>query len=305
MLIIKDLEKSYGSFKALNGLNLEIKQGQLYGFVGPNGAGKTTTMKIISGLLTADRGQIILDGIDILDNPKYLKQSIGYMPDFFGVYDNLKVIEYMEFFASTYDLNRKSSAKTIESLLHLVGLIEKKNDYVDGLSRGMKQKLCLARTLIHKPKLLILDEPASGMEPRARMEMQDILKKLAVEGTTIIISSHVLPELAEMCTNIGIIDKGKMVISGSMEEVMTMQYKATPILMKLTQGIDVAMKMLKTNPLVTNIAIRDSNISFGFNGNAEKESEVLADLIMSGARVSEFRRQESNLETIFLQLTEE
>lgn len=305
MLIIKDLEKSYGSFKALNGLNLEIKQGQLYGFVGPNGAGKTTTMKIISGLLTADRGQIILDGIDILDNPKYLKQSIGYMPDFFGVYDNLKVIEYMEFFASTYDLNRKSSAKTIESLLHLVGLIEKKNDYVDGLSRGMKQKLCLARTLIHKPKLLILDEPASGMEPRARMEMQDILKKLAVEGTTIIISSHVLPELAEMCTNIGIIDKGKMVISGSMEEVMTMQYKATPILMKLTQGIDVAMKMLKTNPLVTNIAIRDSNISFGFNGNAEKESEVFADLIMSGARVSEFRRQESNLETIFLQLTEE
>lgn len=305
MLIIKDLEKSYGSFKALNGLNLEIKQGQLYGFVGPNGAGKTTTMKIISGLLTADRGQIILDGIDILDNPKYLKQSIGYMPDFFGVYDNLKVIEYMEFFASTYDLNRKSSAKTIESLLHLVGLIEKKNDYVDGLSRGMKQKLCLARTLIHKPKLLILDEPASGMEPRARMEMQDILKKLAVEGTTIIISSHVLPELAEMCTNIGIIDKGKMVISGSMEEVMTMQYKATPILMKLTQGIEVAMKMLKTNPLVTNIAIRDSNISFGFNGNAEKESEVLADLIMSGARVSEFRRQESNLETIFLQLTEE
>ncbi|WP_066715531.1 ABC transporter ATP-binding protein [Clostridium sp. Marseille-P299] len=305
MLIIKDLEKSYGSFKALNGLNLEIKQGQLYGFVGPNGAGKTTTMKIISGLLTADRGQIILDGIDILDNPKYLKQSIGYMPDFFGVYDNLKVIEYMEFFASTYDLNRKSSAKTIESLLHLVGLIEKKNDYVDGLSRGMKQKLCLARTLIHKPKLLILDEPASGMEPRARMEMQDILKKLAVEGTTIIISSHVLPELAEMCTNIGIIDKGKMVISGSMEEVMTMQYKATPILMKLTQGIDVAMKMLKTNPLVTNIAIRDSNISFGFNGNSEKESEILADLIMSGARVSEFRRQESNLETIFLQLTEE
>lgn len=304
MLIIKGLEKSYGDFKALNGLDLEIKQGQLYGFVGPNGAGKTTTLKIISGLLTADRGQIILDGIDLLENSKYLKQSIGYMPDFFGVYDNLKVIEYMEFFASTYNLDRKSTVKSIESLLQLVGLTEKKYENVDGLSRGMKQKLCLARTLIHRPKLLILDEPASGMEPRARMEMQDILRTLANEGTTIIISSHVLSELGEMCTNIGILDKGKMILSGSMDEIITMQYKATPIIMQITKGIEIVMKLLKTCPLVTNIAIQENHISFGFNGNAEKESELLADLIMSGARISEFRRQESNLETVFLQLTE-
>lgn len=304
MLKIKDLVKHYGSIKALNGLNLEIKQGQLYGFVGPNGAGKTTTMKIISGLLTADQGQIYLDGVDILKHPKYLKQSIGYMPDFFGVYDNLKVIEYMDFFASTYGLYNKSSKSNIAHLLEIVGLDNKREEYVDSLSRGMKQKLCLARTLIHSPKLLILDEPASGMEPRARLEMQDILRRLAYEGVTIIVSSHILSELAEMCSHIGIIDKGEMVLSGAMEEIVAMQKKATPIIMQLTNGIDTAIKLLKANSRVANIAIQGDRISFHFNGDKMLDSDLLTELITKGAKVASFRRQESNLETIFLQLTD-
>lgn len=304
MLMIKNLMKSYGSIKALKGLNLEIKRGQLYGFVGPNGAGKTTTMKIISGLLTADEGQIFIDNIDILKNTKYLKQSIGYMPDFFGVYDNLKVKEYMEFFASTYGLEDKGAKSHIINLLEIVGLLDKKEEYVDSLSRGMKQKLCLARTLIHNPKLLILDEPASGMEPRARLEMQDILKRLADEGTTIIISSHILAELAEMCSHIGIINQGEMVLSGSMEEIVSMQNQATPIIMQLTKGIDVAIKILKANTKVANIAIQGNYISFSYNGDYERDSELLAELITKGARISSFKRQESNLETIFLQLTD-
>ncbi len=304
MLMIKDLVKSYGSIKALNGLNLEIKKGQLYGFVGPNGAGKTTTMKIISGLLTADKGQIFIDDIDILKNTKYLKQSIGYMPDFFGVYDNLKVKEYMEFFASTYGLDNKATKIHITHLLEVVGLLDKKEEYVDSLSRGMKQKLCLARTLIHNPKLLILDEPASGMEPRARLEMQDILKRLTYEGTTIIISSHVLAELAEMCSHIGIINQGEMVLSGSMEEIVLMQNQATPIIMQLTKGMDIAIKILKANEKVANIAIQGSYISFSYNGDYDKDSDLLAELITQGARISSFKRQDSNLETIFLQLTD-
>lgn len=304
MLMIKDLVKSYGSIKALNGLNLEIKRGQLYGFVGPNGAGKTTTMKIISGLLTADAGQIFIDDIDILKNTKYLKQSIGYMPDFFGVYDNLKVKEYMEFFASTYGLDNKVTKIHTTHLLEIVGLLDKNEEYVDGLSRGMKQKLCLARTLIHNPKLLILDEPASGMEPRARLEMQDILKRLTYEGTTIIISSHILAELAEMCSHIGIINQGEMVLSGSMEEIVLMQNQATPIIMQLTKGIDIAIKVLKANAKVANIAIQGNYISFSYNGDYEKDSDLLAELITQGARISSFKRQESNLETIFLQLTD-
>lgn len=305
MLKIKDLVKHYGSIRALNGLNLEIKQGQLYGFVGPNGAGKTTTMKIISGLLAADAGQIFIDGVDILKDPKYMKQSIGYMPDFFGVYDNLKVIEYMEFFASTYGWDYKRSKSNIKHLLEIVGLIEKREEYVDGLSRGMKQKLCLARTLIHNPKLIILDEPASGMEPRARLEMQDILKKLTFEGTTIIISSHILSELAEMCSHIGIIDNGQMILSGSMEEIIAMQNKATPVIMQLADGIESAMKLLKANPRVYNIAIQGDYISFHFNGDKIADSDLLAELISKGARIASFRRLESNLETIFLQLTDE
>lgn len=303
MLQINGLKKYYGDFKALDGLDFNIDQGQLFGFVGPNGAGKTTTMKIIAGLLKADAGEIKLDGIDILKDLKYLKQSIGYMPDFFGVYDNLKVVEYMEFFASTYGIDRSTTKKRIDELLDLVGLMDKRKEYVDGLSRGMKQRLCLARTMVHEPKLLILDEPASGMEPRARLEMQEILKILVESGTTILISSHILTELAEMCTNIGIIEKGKMLITGTIDEVTSMQWMARPIIMKLAEGTQIAVKLLKSNTLVSNIAIKEKNISFMFNGSEENEADLLTGLITAGVRVSEFKRVESNLETIFLQLT--
>ena len=226
------------------------------------------------------------------------------MPDFFGVYDNLKVIEYMEFFASTYRIHKKSTAERIDKLLNLVGLENKKNDYVDALSRGMKQRLCLARTMIHEPKLLLLDEPASGMEPRARQEIQGILKKLAVEGTSIIISSHILSELSELCTHIGIIDKGKMIVTGTMEEITAKQGRENPILIQLVEGLQIAVKLLKANPFVSNIAIKEQSISFGFDAGTANEAELLTELVTAGVKLSEFKRKENNLETIFLKLTE-
>lgn len=198
MLKIKGLVKKYGRFTAVNDLNLNVPKGEIYGFVGPNGAGKTTTMKIICGLMAADSGEVYVNDIDVINNGRKAKEVIGYMPDFFGVYDNLKVTEYLDFYASIYKINAKDRKKICDDLLELVDLQDKRDAYVDSLSRGMKQRLCLARSLVHNPELLVLDEPASGMDPRARVEMKEILRTLKDMGKTIIISSHILPELSEL-----------------------------------------------------------------------------------------------------------
>ena len=304
MLKIKDLNKSYGKFKALDNLNLEIEKGELFGFVGPNGAGKTTTMRIVSGLLSADLGEVQVDGIDALKNPQKIKEKIGYMPDFFGVYDNLKALEYMEFYASIYGITGREATKLCYELMELVNLSDKADSYVDGLSRGMKQRLCLARSLVHNPELLILDEPASGLDPRARFEMKEILRNLSSMGKTIIISSHILPELAEMCSSIGIIEHGSMVVKGQVGEIMRKMTTSNPLVMEVVEGQEQAVRILKENPLVENISIRENSISMGFKGERKEEAELLASLIRGNVLVSSFVREEGNLEALFMQLTE-
>jgi len=236
MIDIINLTKNYGNFKAVDNLNLHIDEGEMFGFVGPNGAGKTTTMKIICGLLKASSGEVKVDGTDVLYGSKKFKSTIGYMPDFFGVYDNLKVSEYLDFYASIYKIKGEEKKKVCNDLLELVNLEHKREAYVDSLSRGMKQRLCLARSLVHNPKLLILDEPASGMDPRARFEMKEILKTLKTMGKTIIISSHILSELSEICTSVGIIDRGKMVISGSIEQIMAKIYSNKVLKVKVSDN---------------------------------------------------------------------
>lgn len=304
MLEIRNLTKQYGKFTALDNLNLEIRKGQIFGFVGPNGAGKTTTMRIIAGLLKADSGTVFVGGIDARNNPRGLKSKIGYMPDFFGVYDNLKALEYMEFYASIYGINGRKAKKLCLELMELVRLPEQADSYVDEMSRGMKQRLCLARSLVHDPELLILDEPASGLDPRARFEMKEILKELHNRGKTILISSHILPELAQMCSNIGIIEKGRMVVNGTVEEILSARGTASPIIMKFTAGQESAVEVLKQNSLVQNIIIRENSISILFKGNEEEEANLLAVLIQNGARLSSFVREESSLESLFLQITD-
>ena len=243
MLEITNLVKKYGNFTAVDNLSLKVNKGSIYGFVGPNGAGKTTTMKIISGLLSATSGSVKIDGVEVSDNPKALRDKIGYMPDFFGVYDNLRVSEYMDFYAGTYYIPYKDRENLIDNLLELVDLSHKKDSYVDSLSRGMKQRLCLARSLIHDPQLLILDEPASGLDPRARVEMKEILRQLRDMGKTIIISSHILPELAEMCTEIGIIDKGKLSAQGTVAEIMRKLSKKRFINVKVLENKEKLVKI--------------------------------------------------------------
>ncbi|MEG1458868.1 MAG: ABC transporter ATP-binding protein [Acetivibrio sp.] len=303
MLEIKDLYKKYGKFTALNGLNLELKKGELFGFVGPNGAGKTTTIKIISGLLEADSGSVSIEGIDIKKDIRKIKEKIGYMPDFFGVYDNLKTIEYMEFYGSIYGIEGKKAKTLLYELLELVKLEKQAENHVDTLSRGMKQRLCLARCLIHNPELLILDEPASGLDPGARVEMKEILRNLHEQGKTIIVSSHILPELAQMCSTIGIIQNGRMILKGTVEEISKQMSNSNPLKIRVVEGQKKVVDILKQDPMVQNIAIRGESISFGFEGDAGAEANLLGRMIQSGAAIASFARQEGNLETLFMELT--
>lgn len=305
MLKINKLNKKFGKHTALDNLDLTIKEQEIYGFVGPNGAGKTTTMKICAGLLKADSGEVWIDGIDALNNNKELKKKIGYMPDFFGVYDNLKAIEYMEFYASIYGINGKEARKVCMELLEAVQLKEHYDSYVDSLSRGMKQRLCLARCLVHGPKLLILDEPASGLDPRARVVMKDILKRLSNEGMTILISSHILPELVQICTHAGIIEKGRLVISGSMEEITSARGNARPIVLKMVDNQEATIRIIKENPYTRKITILDNVVTLLFSGNEEEEASLLSSIIQGGGLISSFTREESSLETLFLQITHE
>ena len=303
MIEVKNLCKKYGDVVAIDHLNFTIEDGEVFGFVGPNGAGKTTTMKIMAGLVPPDEGSIIISGTNAFENSQKLKSLIGYMPDFFGVYDNLKVIEYMEFYASIYGITGSESDKLCRQLMELVDLTDKAEFLVDELSRGMKQRLCLARCLVHDPKLLILDEPASGLDPRARHGIHKIIKRLKEEKKTIIISSHILQELSELCNSVGIIDKGKMIVKGKVDEIMLSLNSSSPIQIHVIAGKQKAVDILKDDKKVRNISIADNDISIDFLGTPEDEAELLKKLIINNVEIVSFVRQSGNLEEIFMNVT--
>ena len=303
MLEIRKLQKRYGNFQALDGLDLTIPEGEVFGFVGPNGAGKTTTLKITAGLLSPDSGSVMIDGVDALADNRGLKEKIGYVPDFFGVYDNLKVSEYMEFFASCYGLEGREARMRCCALLEQVKLEDRADFFVDGLSRGMKQRLCLARALLHDPKLLILDEPASGMDPRTRMEFSAMLKELREQGKTLLVSSHVLSELSGLCTSIGIIEQGHMVLEGSMEHITEQVNSSKPLLIQVFSNMEKALAILKSHPCVQTIAVKRDEIKVGFLGDRQDEAALLQQLIDADVMVSGFMREKGSLESLFMQVT--
>lgn len=304
MLKIRNLTKRYGRHTALDSLDLQIDRGEIFGFVGPNGAGKTTTMKIMAGLLKADAGEIYIDDIKLFEDYNRLKEVIGYMPDFFGVYDNLQVMEYLEFYASAYGMETRQARRLGGHLLEMVHLEGKEECYVDELSRGMKQRLCLARALIHDPQFLILDEPASGLDPRSRFEFKEILKELRDNGKTIIISSHILMELAEMCTSIGIIERGKMILQGSIEDILEMVDTSNPLIIRVYDQVDTAVLLLKREEKIESLTIRGNSIFASFSGNREEEARLLKTLIDNGVLVQSFSREQGSLESLFLKITE-
>lgn len=305
MLKIEHLNKQFGNFQAVDDLNLHIEKGELFGFVGHNGAGKTTTMKITAGLLDATSGIITIDGINAFKERKKIKRKIGYMPDFFGVYDNLKALEYMEFYASMYGIVGKQARTTCLNLMELVNLSDKTNAYVDSLSRGMKQRLCLARSLVHNPELLLLDEPASGLDPRARFEMKEILKNLSSMGKTIIISSHILPELADMCTTIGIMQKGRLIMHGTVDDIQLKAMHAKPLHVRVLENQELAVQLLKEDPHTRRVSVREDCLVADYTGDDMDTAKLLKRLTDQDIPVESFFKEKGNLESLFLELTEQ
>ena len=309
MLSLNKLTKKYGSFTALNGLSLEIEDGQLHGFVGPNGAGKTTTMRILATLLKPTSGTAAIDGVDVVRNGTEARRLIGYMPDFFGVYDSLKCWEYLDFYARCYRIPAAERKKMTERLLELVQLSEKKDAFVDSLSRGMKQRLCLARSLIHDPKLLILDAPASGMDPRARAEMKTILRTLREMGKTVLISSHILPELSEMCDSLTILDHGELVFSGSVEALSEKMNGNAPLEIRLQEGcgeatVETAVACLKELPFVKEILQEGTCVlKVRTEGGEQEHMQMLREMVSRNIPVCDFHRAPMNLEKVFMEVT--
>lgn len=299
------LTKKYGSFYALQDLNLTVEDGSVFGFVGANGAGKSTTFSILSTLLQPTAGDAFVNGMSVINNPHEVRKQIGYMPDFFGVYDQLKANEYLDFYGASYGLKPKEREVLIPKLLELVNLEGKRYEYVDLLSRGMKQRLCLARALIHDPKILILDEPASGLDPRARIEMRDILKELKAMGKTILISSHILPELAEMCDNIGVIDSGRLIAQGSVAHIQAQLQSERVVRVKLAEGIGAASSFFENDPFITQITEKpESNlIEFLYRGSEEDQVLLLRKAVSQGLPILSFAEEETDLEDVFMAIT--
>ncbi|WP_377891234.1 ATP-binding cassette domain-containing protein [Alkalihalobacillus sp. R86527] len=304
MIEIVNLTKRYGTFTALDQLNLTIEKGTVFGVVGPNGAGKSTTFSILATLLAPTSGTAYIDGIDVTQNPSKIREYIGYMPDFFGVYDSLKAGEYLDFYGASYGIHPKEREALIPQLLELVNLAHKKDTYVDSLSRGMKQRLCLARCLIHDPEILILDEPASGLDPRARVEMRDILKELKAMGKTILISSHILPELSEMCDSLGVIENGQLVATGSVSAIQQ-QLKANKVLIVNVQSeFDRALQFFEDQPLAVDIRkTTETEIQFGFNGSDEEQIVLLKEALQHNLPILSFTEEKTDLEDIFMEIT--
>lgn len=305
MIRVEKLTKSYGKTQALQGLDLSIGDGELHGFVGPNGAGKTTAMRILATLMKPDSGDAQVDEISIISQPELARRLVGYMPDFFGVYDNLKAWEYLDLYAGCVGMNVKDRRRRIDEMLMLTELESKREAYVDHLSRGMKQRLCLARAMMHDPKLLILDEPASGMDPRARAEMRGILKNISHIGKTVLISSHILPELADMCDHMTILDHGKAIFTGSMSELenrmnseseLTIRFERMPNESLRTEMLDVLKeKNIREEQNMWHIALAQDD---------ERDADILAHWIRMGAAICDFHREKVTLEEVFMEVTE-
>ncbi|MEN6357262.1 MAG: ABC transporter ATP-binding protein [Armatimonadota bacterium] len=303
MLRTQNLTKIYGGLTAVNNLNLELGSGDIMGFIGPNGAGKTTTIKMVATLLRPTSGTVFVDGIDVNAEPEAVRPLIGYMPDFFGLYDDVKVWEYLDFFAAAYRTPVNKRKGTIDDVLELTDLTIKRDSFVSELSRGMQQRLCLAKTLIHDPKLLLLDEPASGLDPRARIEIKELLKELRSMGKTILISSHILPELADFCNKIAIIEQGKLVVSGDVSEIVEQCRGGICLRIGIIERCEEALAFLQSLDVIGEAHIEDGVISATYTGEPDCQHEVLQKLAENGFKVKAFAEAQMDLEDVFLKVT--
>jgi ABC-2 type transport system ATP-binding protein len=303
MIEVRDLTKKYGDLFAINKIDLKLERGDVFGFIGPNGAGKTTMMRILATLLNPTWGEAYVGGYSIYTKPKEIRRIIGYMPDFFGVYDNMKVIEYLEFFAAAYRIKGPQRRKICDEVLQLVDLGYKRDELVTSLSRGMTQRLGLARVLLHDPQVLLLDEPASGLDPRARIEIRGLLKELRNMGKTIMVSSHILPELADICNKVGIIEQGVLKYNAEVSEVMRQVRQQMVLQIKVVGDPDAAARVLEQHDFVDSVQTDDKGLRVTLKKGDHDYSQLAQLLMENGQAITRFCEEEIDLETAFMTLT--
>lgn len=303
MIELNGFGKQYGDFTAVEELHLKIEAGEMFGFIGPNGAGKSTTIRYLATLLRATRGDATVNGFSVNQDPMSVRRSIGYMPDDFGVYDGMKVWEFLDFFAVAYKIGRSQRKQIIKDVLELLDLAHKRDDYVNGLSRGMKQRLCLAKTLVHDPPVLILDEPTSGLDPRARIEVKALLKELRRMGKTILISSHILSELADCCSSIGIIERGQLLLSGPIDHVYRQIRKNRQVVIRFNDQVDSGISILRSRPELRALDVSGNRVEAEFEASDQDLSSIMKQLLDSGVPMHSFNDKEPTLEDVFMMVT--
>ncbi|HRF58924.1 MAG TPA: ABC transporter ATP-binding protein [Fimbriimonadaceae bacterium] len=301
---MKQLCKDYSGLQAVQGVSFQLHPGDVFGFIGSNGAGKTTTIRMLATLLEPTSGTATLNGADIQRDPMEVRRQIGYMPDFFGLYDDLKVWEYLDFFAGIYRVPPRERPQVIDNVLELTDLTVKRQAYVQTLSRGMQQRLCLARCLVHDPAMLLLDEPASGLDPRARAELKELIAELGRMGKIVIVSSHILPELADFCNTVGIIERGELLAWGPVDTIIRQIQAHRSIMIRMLERGPEAAEFVSRLPSVLAVTPRGSHeIQIEYAGDLEGQAEILATLVRDGYRVTDFREEQADLEDVFLRLT--
>lgn len=304
MIELKNLRKEFDDLVAVEDLTLTIPAGEIYGLIGPNGAGKTTTIRMACGLLDPTQGQILTAGVDVVREPELARQHIGFLPDFFSVYEDLKVWEYLDYFAHAHKMPEPEIAPRIAEVIGQSGLAVKRDSLIRGLSRGMKQRLGIARAIVHRPKVLLLDEPASGLDPKARVELRNLLRSLRDEGATILISSHILTELDGFCTSIGIMEKGRMVRSGRIEDVMAAATKALTVQVRWIGDSAVQLPaLLAASATISDVRLNANQGEFQFSGFEDELAEVLARLVSAGVKVTSFREVRQTVEEVYMKLS--
>lgn len=303
MIELNDFGKDYGEFTAVDSITMKIEAGELFGFIGPNGAGKSTSIRFLATLLKSTRGDGSVNGFSVNKNPMDVRRSIGYMPDDFGVYDGMKVWEFLDFFAVAYRIGRTQRKQVIGDVLELLDLTHKRDDYVNGLSRGMKQRLCLAKTLVHDPPVLILDEPTSGLDPRARIDVKALLKELKRMGKTILISSHILSELADCCSSIGIIERGQLLMHGPIESVYRKIRRNRIVEVRFIANQELGISILRSDPTMRGIDIDGDRATAEFETDDSGLSALMERLVHAGVKMKSFQDKDPTLEDVFMLVT--
>jgi ABC-2 type transport system ATP-binding protein len=300
---LKNFRKEYGEFVAVENLDLKIEAGEMFGFIGPNGAGKSTTIRFLATLLKATHGEGLVNGHSVTKDPISVRRSVGYMPDNFGVYDGMKVWEFLDFFAVAYQVPRARRKAVLSDVLELLDLTHKRDDFVNGLSRGMKQRLCLAKTLVHDPPVLILDEPSSGLDPRARLEVKALLKELRKMGKTILISSHILTELADCCTSIGIIERGQLLLHGPIEKVYRQIQRNRTLEVRFAGELDAGVSLIRSDPKVREVIVDTRSCLVELEGGDADVQRLLRQLAVADVGMVSFADKEPTLEDVFMMVT--